>query len=724
MKKFYLMLMTALLAFMFSQGALAATDDPYTFLEGTTQTLLESNLFTHKEDYEVYNQAALDMTGFDLVLENDDMQVFLNPVGLALRIYNKTSGFYWASDLANLSDYELTGAWIRRIQSALTIDYLNDTNITITSSILKRRSNENAVTSYDIVGDQVIAHIDFIVEMISLDFTISIDGKDITFEILRDSINEYGDNRLTKLYLYEFFGTVYSDDVPGYYFIPSGNGALVRFSASSSINNVYRARFYSQDKYRQILREETALNYPVFGVVEGVNQNALFTRILNGAEYAEYVYTPPTYQTEFHSQNVVFLMRENYIQPLSGTENVTIYDAEIKNYSPKIQYTILDGNDANYIGFANQFKQELLNENILDTAYKPQTLGMHVDVLMQDYEQGLLFKNNYVMTSVDDLLNINNDLTSKGVENIQYTLRGYNNGSYSDRSFDNYTFDSGLGSVSKLKDLNVEFYYDPTITFSYSAKIPSTTLKMINKVQYQIGYSRGDYYAYFTDPDVIFDHFDDAYNKLSTYGGMALDGLSNELNSNENYQRNDLYQKYDDLFTTRLSMYRPDFYNLDNASSFYMSSLYHNRSRFFTDSVPFEQILLSGTMEVYSQFLNFSSNIHIDVLKMIEYGIEPAFLITKEPSHLLTNTMNSDLYATYYGNLDYYMTDTYEKAFSALEHVIGEQIVNREILEVGVVRVDYANGYSVFVNYTDHMYSNSFINVDPMSAQAIEVTHV
>ena len=246
---------------------------------------------------------------------------------------------------------------------------------------------------------------------------------------------------------------------------------------------------------------------------------------------------------------------------------------------------------------------------------------------------------------------------------------------------------------------------------------------MINKIQYQSIYNRGEFYGYATDIDVIFDNFGDAFETLSSYGGMALDGLSNELNSNENYQRNDLYQKYDDLFTTRLSMYRPDFYNLGNAARFYMSSLYHNRSRFFTDSVPFEQILLSGTMEVYSQFLNFSSNIHIDVLKMIEYGIEPAFLITKEPSHLLTNTMNNDLYATYYGNLDYYMTNTYEKAINVLEHVIGEQIVGREILEVGIVRVDYANGYSVYVNYTDQMYSNSFINVDPMSAQAIEVTY-
>jgi len=163
-------------------------------------------------------------------------------------------------------------------------------------------------------------------------------------------------------------------------------------------------------------------------------------------------------------------------------------------------------------------------------------------------------------------------------------------------------------------------------------------------------------------------------------------------------------------------MYRPDYYNLSHASKVYMNLIYHNRSRFFTDSVPFEQILLSGYMELYSQFLNFSPNIHVDVLKVIEYGINPAFLITYRPSHLLSRSISKDLYATYYGNLDTYMVETYEKVNEALQDVMGHEIIWREVISSGVVRVDYDNGMSIYVNYTNQIVTTEGIIINPLDA--------
>ncbi|AUD65884.1 hypothetical protein BK011_09375 [Tenericutes bacterium MZ-XQ] len=721
MKKVLIFLLIGLITFSLSHQV-RADEEPYEFLESGTATLLESNLFTKKESYEVYTQPSPDMTDFVNVLENESLIVYMNPVGLALRVYNKTSGFYWASDLININDYPLTGAIQRRIQSAITIDYLNKSNISISSSILKRRTPENAETSYEIVDGKVIAYVDFVEEAIALAFTIELDQSDIVIEVLRDSIEEYGDNRLTKLYLYESFGSTYSNEIPGYYFIPSGNGALIRFEDTSAINNVYRARFYGQDKYRVISNRDSALNYPVFGAVHGVDQNALFTEIEEGAEFAEYVYTPPTYQTEFHSQGVVFLMRENHTQPLSGSENITIYESEIKGYNPKVRYTVLDGEDANYVGFALTLKERLLENDILDLANGPEQVNLQLDVLMKEYEKGLLFKNNYNMTTVGQLLDINQKLLNQNVTDISYTLRGYNDGGYSDRSYDNYGVDGRLGSFSRLDDLNVSYYYDPTIMYSYSTNIPGSTLKMVNKRQYVITHARGDYYSYLVDIDVIKDEFSDAYESLMSRGGIALDGLSNELNSNDIYKRNEIYDIYQELFTDKMPMYRPQYYNLKYTQAYFMSNLYHDRSKFFTDSVPFEQILLSGTMPIYTQFLNFSSNIHIDALKMIEFGMMPSYLITAEPSYLLNQTISSDLYATYYDNLEVYIVNTYQETKEALELVIGHQIIDREVLDVGVVRIGYDHGYSVYVNYSNDIYNNGSISIPALGYLVSEVS--
>ncbi len=689
-------------------------DNEFEIPASVSTTLIDSNLFTRVEDLEVYHQPTVDLTDFVALQENEKFKLYVNPNGLSLRILNKETGYYWSSDVVNISDYQLTGAWIRRINSAMTIDYLNESNITVTSSMIQRRSNENAVTSFEIVGDEVLFHVDFVIEKIKLDYTVKLTEKGFDIKVIRDSIEEYGPNRLLKLYLYEFFGTAYADDIPGYYFLPSGNGALIRFRAASAISNVYRARFYGADKYRVGVSSETLLNYPVYGTVHGVNQNGLFVEVKQGAEYAEYVYTPPTYQTAFHSQSALFLMRENHVQPLSSTENITIYEQQIKAFDPELSFTILHGEEANYIGFAKTFKQTLIERGILEEQYKAEHVGVHVDVLMKEYEKGLLFKKNFVMTSFGDLRNINDTLNLNGVENIHYTLRGYNRGGYSDRSYKNYNLDRSLGSPDLVDDLDIAYYYDPTIMLSYQNRTPSEALKMINRRQYVISRNRGEYYEYLVDINVMKDAFPKAYDTLIKRGGIALDGLSNELNSNQTMTRYDVMGVYDEIFTERMPMYRPDFYNLSHASMIYMSLIYHNRSRFFTDSVPFEQILLSGYMELYSQFLNFSPNIHVDVLKVIEYGMNPAFFITYRPSHLLSRSISRDLYATYYGNLDEYMVETYQKVNNALKLVMGHEIVWREVLAMGVVRVDYANGVSIYVNYTSQTVTKEGVVINPL----------
>ncbi len=699
-----------------------AEEEPYDFLETGITTLLESNLFTRVEDLTPYTQQVMDLSSFEEIMQNDRFTVYVNPSGLALRIVDRSNGFIWASDIDDLDDYPLNAAWIRRIRSAITIDYINENSIAITSSILQRRSNENALTSYQVNGNTTHFDVDFHIEQIRFSYEVELTDDGIIVKVDRDSIEEYGTSRLTKLSVFEFFGTVYSDNVPGYFFVPSGNGALIRFTNTSTINSVYRARFYSQDKYRSALGGESTLNYPVFGSVHGVNQHALFTEIIEGAEFAEYIYTPPTYQTEFHSQNATFLMRENHVQPLSGTETLTIYETDIKDYHPTVRYTILNDEDANYIGFANTLKTNMIASGILEKAYAPQEVMMHLDVLMKEYEKGLIFKKPYIMTSVDALLSIDDELTEAGVDRIQYTLRGYNRGGYSDRSFTNYKLDRSIGRFQDLEDLDVEYYYDPTVSYSYRQQPSSSTLQMVTRKYFIESVNRGEYYRFIHDIDRIAEVFPEAYDTLSARGGMALDGLSNDLNSNATRSRSDVIELYDTLFEERMSMYRPDFYNIQYASQIYMSSLYHNRSRFFTDSVPFEQIVLSGYIPVYSQFLNFSSNIHVDLLKIIEFGIFPAFLITSEPSYLLSDTMSRDYYATYYGNLKEYMIEAYMDNQQALKEVVGHSIIWREVLRSGVIRIDYDNGYAIYVNYTNSPFIDGSIIIEPFGFNVIEVT--
>ena len=129
--------------------------------------------------------------------------------------------------------------------------------------------------------------------------------------------------------------------------------------------------------------------------------------------------------------------------------------------------------------------------------------------------------------------------------------------------------------------------------------------------------------------------------------------------------------------------------------------LYHDRTRFITDSVPFLQIVLRGYVDYYSTYLNFSTNQSIDVLKCIEYGSNPAYLISYEPSHLLSNTLSNYLYATHFASNKENIINQTTMITEALSGVVGETITAREVLALGVVKVTYSNGTSIYVNYTD-----------------------
>jgi hypothetical protein len=148
--------------------------------------------------------------------------------------------------------------------------------------------------------------------------------------------------------------------------------------------------------------------------------------------------------------------------------------------------------------------------------------------------------------------------------------------------------------------------------------------------------------------------------------------------------------------------------------------LYHEKMKFITDSVPFTQIVLRGYVDLYSSYLNFSSNQELDVLKCIEYGVYPAYLITEEASHKLSKTLSNNLYATEYDRVKDKMISQYTQVKSVLDQVVGAQIVGRNVLAIGVVEVIYSNGVTVVANYTNapYTYSKDLV-INPMRAGVI-----
>lgn len=716
-KKIIVVSLIVLLATLYGifSSANLKPDEPYTYLENISTTLLDSNLFTHVDDLTPYTQENADMTGFTKYLENDNLIMYVNETNSSVRIKNKLTGFIWATDIVNIEQYGLTSFWRRIAQHPFKIRYI------------KKDNNETEFYMHEgkpditIIKDENNNSVKFIIDLtkfkLKFSYTLILEENSIRFHLDTKDMEEYGENRFRSLDVFPFLGAAKLDEIPGYNFIPSDNGALIRYTDYALVNETYRAYFYNNDLYNGLSTSNLGLDYPVFGSVHGINQNGIFININSGAEYARYNYDPVSKFPNFHLQYVTYYLRGRHLQNVPGaTQPITIYEKNVRDYDIEFTVSFLSNEEANYVGMAKAYKNYLIDEGILTKQVNLQdNIGLHLDILGSDIEEGIFFNKLQEMTNTDNILAINKELKRKDVDNIFYTLRGFNDGGMLDADYKNYTFNNDLGSYKDLRNLDVMYYYNPVVKYKTKDKPSNDTLVTIENNYARQRIMFGEYVKFYVDIDRIVKEFPKAYKKINEYGGMALDGLSNHFYSNKKHMRDEMYKIYDNLLAENIPMYDPNQIMLKRTSMYLTMPLVHERLKIFTDSVPFLPIVLSGYIPTYSSYLNFSANMNLDILKTIDYGIYPAYLITKEPSHLLSDTLSREYYGSYYGNLKDYIVSDYHFINDALKQVIGEEIVSRTVIEEGVVVTKYTNDFEIIINYKREPFEYKGIQVKPMN---------
>ena len=129
---------------------------------------------------------------------------------------------------------------------------------------------------------------------------MSLDGNKLTVTLDHESIVEEGTNKINSISLFPYLGAAFKDTIPGYFFMTSGSGALIRFSETSPISGRYEASFFGVDANQQNNSEGEVLSMPVYGVSHGKNQNAVFANITSGASFRSLVYFPPSLDQNFN----------------------------------------------------------------------------------------------------------------------------------------------------------------------------------------------------------------------------------------------------------------------------------------------------------------------------------------------------------------------------------------------------------------------------------------
>jgi len=196
-------------------------------------------------------------------------------------------------------------------------------------------------------------------------------------------------------------------------------------------------------------------------------------------------------------------------------------------------------------------------------------------------------------------------------------------------------------------------------------------------------------------------------------GGLSVVSLARELHSN--HYKKSLVSRIDAKgYVTELfdKMYADHNANLlaneANAYAFkYLDSVINvdlDSSRFSNQSeaVPFYSMVTHGYINIAGTPINQAGDYKYEVLKAIENGASPYFVLCYQNASRLKEAWSWSL-NTYY-SVDYHMwlntmVDTYNLLNEALKPVKSKAIINHEFIEKNVVKITYEGGISYILNY-------------------------
>ncbi|XMB72302.1 DUF5696 domain-containing protein [Mycoplasmatota bacterium WC30] len=712
------------------------------------ETYLSSNQFTQTDDLSQVDNFLDVPASYLKVGESDSYILYMEEGSFAIRVLNKVDGFIYGSSIStlddNLSNFNTT--WEGIVNSCVTIKYYsyNETTGIYTTVEESFLNNPESVASYELIEEGFEVNLTFGESGISLTLRVYLDDDYLVVEVPNHSIHEGDTYKLRSIKTYPFLGAVYGNSIPGYILVPDGSGALIRYQEIDVNSDIYEFRYYGQDNSIQnTLDREPVLAFPVSGMILGINQHGFISIVEDGAEFASLTVSPAKRNLKYYYTYNEFVYRSLYQTPLSESEAESasgrlVIEENTNSCNVVLKYKFLDGMDANYIGMANNYQDYLLeNDLAVDNVDDSSVVSIFLDIIGSETKSGFIFDEYLEMTTLSELKDILEDLNDqsinskvvyKGFTSDGFTSSGILAGAVSNRLGTKSDFNS-LINFTEENDIDLYFYFDPMMVYEdASFNIYKDIARRINQNLYQeTGFTKEQY---FITPERVVEVLGDSIDKLieNNMDNFAIGSLGSTLYSDYNDEENpidrsdaiDIYQFELEDIDQNILMYQSNLYLLRYTDSYLMMPLTSSRYRIYSDTVPFSSYVLSGLLDVYSPYQNFSSSSRVELLKMVDYGVYPSYILTDETAYALQNTELKQIYSSSYNTWKSKISGDYEFIYEALNSIINAKVISRSYEDIGVYKISYSNGVDIYVNYTNDQVTYPGFIIEPLSYKVVE----
>ena len=673
-----------------------------------------------------------------LAAENDRLALYYHPDTLAILVRDKATGNEYDSVGPDAQEGDLNATWTGMKESGVSVECrLENGNVrtwTITgegASVETQQTESGFRSSISFSGQ------------VGFELQVSLTDTGVSVLIPEASIVEAEDSgvQLQSIYVYPFLGASYGYDNPGYLFVPDGCGALISTGQKTIAAENYEKQIYGSDLgmgafksmvSQSLLRSAEEIYMPVFGSILEEGKSGFAGIVTEGDEYCRIAAYVSGIRTPFNLIMPKFLLRETYLMRLDQSGTSLTANQEKRNPGDLgITYVFLSGDEADYVGIAGAYRQYLLDQGTLTKKEeKTELAAVKIELILSEQKKGLLWSKTLPMTTVEQADQILQELYDAGLQNLDVVLRGYSDKGASGAAPSDFSFTGKVGSRSQWKKeikklteqgIDVSLYSD--FSRGYEGKGgygSSQEAQAINRTMLT-NFDNGMYN--WLAPAYIAKQLNSFAEKAEGIGltDMAVEHFGSTLYSNWNKKNPSTRADAVNAFTQadsaglKLNLYAPYAYLWGKCDGIYDIPTGSSNYYIFTETVPFMQIVLKGCIPYYSEGWNFHANASRDLLECVEYGAYPSWYLSWEDSVELINTPSSWLYSTQYAVWKDSVIEEYGKVSQVLGQVSGACIRDRVVLEKDVVRMDYDNGISIYINYRQTDWTGDGVTVEAES---------
>lgn len=698
---------------------------------------------------------------YEMVAENQDLAFLYDKNNNTMQILDKRNGYIWESAIhAKEKGMTVNSTWEQNLASLFNITY------TLKNSKGQERvlqSSTRKQTPYiwtTPIKDGICLEYYFENKKIGFRAEFILDGNALELRIPDAGIREGGDVKLVSIEVLPIFGAA-PNGSQGYMVVPDSSGALIDFSDVTKKGSMYRWFTYSTDKlemnpYNKLdprselessqseMAGEAML--PVHGVKNGENA---FVAFASAGEH-DYKINVSTSGFGIDLNRICgeFTLHRSYevkgseVKTGSGDEQeqaiYEIIDEERIPTDRNVRYIFLQGENADYSGMANVYRSYLLDNGKLNPSRISQiSVPLSLDLFMGVEEKRMMSNKFISMTTFEQGEEIIGALKQKGVKNLVLNLKGW-----SERGYGSYPIHSSaegaLGGDKGLKALNrycKEQGFHITVEANFVDVIKDNAGFALRNELVKDGNG-------FTVSDVLnekfllnplnvvkqFQRFNSAMKDVELLG-VNFDRLGSLIyadgqDANPAHKHETASQWCNILETAKkeystVGIRGGNLYGLQYADLVYDIPVGGSKSLLTDRDIPFYQMVVHGSIPYVSSPINLYYDHVLQKLKNIEYGGLPYFELTYGEAYQLQNTSYNKLFSSNYKQWLDHAAEYYREYNEKLLPVVQSYIVKHEYLEPDIVRIIYANGCKLYINYSNAPVTVENVEVNPMDYSVV-----